>query len=284
MLKKTLKKYSFFTQMRFFCLFSIVTFNVLLIAKVNAEEITVAVASNFYPSLKLLKQEFESVSPHKINIVSASTGKIYSQIINGAPFDIFMSADTQTPKLLEDKGLAIKGSRFTYAVGRLVLWSAAENLVDPLGDILLSPKINKIALANPKLAPYGKAAHDFILSLKLQYLQDKLVMGENIAQAFHLVASGSAEIGFVALSQIINPQQNIQGSYWLVPETYHQAIEQQLVLLNDKEVSQQFILFLKSAAGNKIIKSFGYQQTSDFASESDSELDSELKQQNQSED
>lgn len=239
----------------------LLSFSDVLITKVIAQEVTVAVASNFYPSLKIIKQAFELQTPHQLTIVSGSTGKLYSQIIYGAPFDVFMSADKQTPLLLEENGFGLKDSRFTYAIGQLVLWSANNDVFDINalgGSVLRDKKINKVAIANPKLAPYGRAAEEALQSMSCNNVKEKLVIGESISQVFHLIASGSAEVGFVALSQIKNPSTEIGGSYWLVPESYHQPIEQQVIALEENDATKAFLGFLRSAKAIEIIQSFGY--------------------------
>jgi molybdate transport system substrate-binding protein len=244
------------------CLFFIL-FNFGLLA-LKAEEAVVAVAANFHTTLKVLKNEFEKSSEHRIIIVSGSTGKLFAQIINGAPFDIFMSADKERPLLLEKNSIGIKNSRFIYANGRLVLWSLKNNFVDNLGEILLSDKYTKIALANPKLAPYGRAAMELLNNMQLKSskfsnINEKIVRGENISHTFHLVASGSAEIGFVALSQLKDMGETITGSFWIVPELKHKPIEQHAIVLNNNEAVTAFVSFMQSEKGKKLIENFGYQ-------------------------
>lgn len=227
--------------------------------RVVAKEITVAVAANFHSTIKELKKHYEQKSPHRLIIVPGSTGKLYAQIMNGAPFDLFMSADKLRPVLLEKDLIKQTGQRFTYAVGRLALWSAQNNLVDQNGDILQSATIHKIAIANPQLAPYGRAAQEVLESLNLDELKAKLVLGESVSQAFHLTSNGSAELGFIALAQLKDENKPVNGSYWIVPEKYHRPIEQQAIILSDNEVVKSFVDFLKSKQARDLITSLGYQ-------------------------
>lgn len=250
----------------FFCKSLWVTLLVWL-PVVHADEITLAVAANFSRAAKALAAEFEQHSGHRVQLSFGSTGAHYAQIINGAPFDAFFAADEKTPERLEDDGRIKRGSRFTYAEGQLILWSAKADLVDPEGKVLQSGKFTHLALANPRLAPYGQAAQQTLESLGLaEQLQEKIVRGENISQAYQFIHTGAAELGFVALAQLVDPTDrstgssgsNISGSYWVVPPQLYQPIKQQAVLLNDKKAAQAFVDFVRSDRGRTIIRSHGY--------------------------
>ena len=226
-----------------------------------ADEIRVAVATNFADAVREVAARFESKSSHKVILVFGSTGKHYAQIKHGAPFDVFFAADERRPMLLEQEGLALPGSRFTYAVGKLVLWSPATDLVGREGDILNTDNFRFVALANPKLAPYGKAAEQVLRRLgQWHALQGRMVRGENIGQTFQFVSSGNAELGFVAASQVNNPDKPVGGSFWLVPSSLYDPIEQQAVLLRDNDVAREFLAFMKGGEAVGIIRRFGYSQ------------------------
>jgi len=210
-------------------------------------------------TIKEIVQRFEEQSRHRVVLAPGSTGKHYAQIRNGAPFDVFFAADARRPILLEKEGLALPGSRFTYALGRLVLWSPDAGKVDPAGMVLDTMSYRHLAIANPKLAPYGKAAREIIEKRGLwQTLQNKLVRGENIGQTFHFVKTGNAELGFVAWSQILRPGKLTTGSWWVPPQALYSPIEQQAVSLNDNEQTRDFLAFIRGDEGRTIIKSFGY--------------------------
>ena len=202
-----------------------------------ADELKIAVATNFYPAMKKIAKRYElktagSTVQHKVILIPGSSGKHYAQIMNGAPFDIFFSADTERARLLEQEGKVIAGTRFTYAFGKLILWSSIDNYVDSKGEVLNKKDFRYLAIANPKLAPYGKSAEEALRSLKLwTHLKGRLVRGENIAQTFQFIASGNAKLGFVAYSQIMNPGLSIDGSFWEVPQSIYKPIEQQAVLI-----------------------------------------------------
>ncbi len=226
---------------------------------INAEEIQIAVASNFTNAIQTIASDFEKVSGHKVTLVFGATGKHYAQITNGAPFDAFFAADVKRPALLEKKGFGIKGTRFTYAVGRLALWSTKKNFVDDHGKVLLNGEFKKLAIASPRLAPYGKAAEEVIRSLKLEkHLRKKLVYGENISQTFNFVKSEAALLGFVAFSQIKQPGQPFTGSHWEIPQNLYSPIEQQAILLKDKKGAREFLEYVKSSKAKKIIIGYGY--------------------------
>lgn len=224
-----------------------------------AAEIRIAVASNFGPAMQVIARRFESRTGHEVILIFGSTGKQYAQIKHGAPFDAFFSADSQRPKQLEQDGVAVAGTRFTYAVGKLVLWSPVSGYVDPSGDVLKTGDFKHLAIANPELAPYGIAAQQVLQSRGLwEPLASRLVRGESIAQAFQFVNSGNAELGFVAYAQIKKPGK-LQGSYWDIPQSLYSPIEQQAVLLRDSEPARAFLQFIKSWEALKIIGVFGYQ-------------------------
>ena len=228
----------------------------------NAEETTIAVASNFTAAANKLIAEFENQSDHKVNLVFGSSGRFFAQIANGAPFDAFLSADQEKPAALLENSLALDSSLFTYAVGTLVLWSTDVNKVDNSAAILSTDSFNKLAIANPRLAPYGVAATEVIQYLGLsEDISGKLVIGENIAQAYQFVATANADIGFVAFSQVLTSGQLSMGSAWIVPEEMYQPIRQDAVLLNRGEsnrAASAFLEFLRSDQGQTIIQANGY--------------------------
>jgi molybdate transport system substrate-binding protein len=223
-------------------------------------EVHVAVAQNFAGTLQELSRSFSAATGHSVVPSAASTGKLYAQIENGAPFEVFLSADSERPRLLEERGLAVGGSRFSYALGRLVLWSAQPDLVDPAGAVLDQTGWRHLAIANPKLAPYGAAAREALIKQGLwDRVQDRLVQGEDIAQAFQFVATGNAELGFVALAQLAGADRG--GSRWLVPESLHAPIEQQAVLLaraKDDTAARAFLDFLRAPEARARIAQAGY--------------------------
>jgi molybdate transport system substrate-binding protein len=227
-----------------------------------AHEAQVAVAANFAAPAKLLAEKFSQATPHKLSISVGSTGKFYAQISNGAPFDVFLSADDETPLRMEQEKLAIAGTRFTYAIGKLVLWSPAANVVDGNGDVLRKGSFKRLAIANPKLAPYGAAAQQTLEKMGIwSALQDKLVLGENIAQALQFVASGNAELGFVAFSQIRDGGKTPAGSHWLAPQGFYDPIRQDAVLLargGANPAARMFLDFLRSPPAREVIRAYGY--------------------------
>lgn len=225
----------------------------------GAEEIRVAVATNFSEPMAALVELFEQGSEHTVLVSSGSTGNHYAQIRNGAPFEAFFSADVERPKLLEEQGIAVAGSRFLYAVGRLALWSPQPGLVDAEGRVLENGTFRFLAIANPELAPYGAAAREVLMARNVwAALQSRLVQGQDIGQAYSFVHTGNAELGFVAYSQIKKPAGTIEGSYWLVPDNLHQPIAQEAVLLRDVPAARAFLEFAKSAPARDLIRSFGY--------------------------
>lgn len=232
-------------------------------ATTAAEEVRVAVATNFLTTLKEIATNFERDTGHTAVVSSGSSGKLYAQIKNGAPFDVFFSADVTRPKLLEEEGFAVQGSRFAYAVGRLTLWSLGSTMIEGNGKSrLLSDDVEHVAIANPKTAPYGVAAREALQALGLwERVQDRLVRGENIGQTFHFVFSKNAQLGFVALSQVLDPKVNGAGSRWDVPVHLYAPIRQQAVLLRAgqrHEGARAFLDYVKEAKSRDIIERFGY--------------------------
>jgi molybdate transport system substrate-binding protein len=224
-----------------------------------ADEIRVAVATNFSEPMAALVELFEQTSAHTVLVSSGSTGNHYAQIRNGAPFEAFFSADADRPKLLEEQGIAVAGSRFLYAVGRLVLWSPQPGLVDPEGRVLENGSFRFLAIANPELAPYGAAAREVLLARNLwSALQERLVRGQDIGQAYSFVHTGNAELGFIAYSQLKRPTGAIEGSYWMVPDSLHAPIAQDAVLLRDVPAARAFLEFVKSAPARELIRGYGY--------------------------
>ena len=229
-----------------------------------ADELKVAVASNFYPTMKVIAKRYElrtagSTGHHKVILIPGSSGKHYAQIINGAPFDVFFSADIERARMLEQEGRAAVGTRFTYALCKLILWSSIDNYVDLKGEVLNKKDFRYLAIANPKFAPYGKSAKEALRSLKLwTNLKKRLVQGENIAQTFQFISTGNAKLGFVAYSQIMNPGLSIDGSFWEVPQSIYKPIEQQAVLLKDSDIGREFLSFVKSDESLSIIYESGY--------------------------
>jgi molybdate transport system substrate-binding protein len=228
----------------------------------GAGEVLVAVASNFSAPMQKIAQAFAQETGHKALLSLGSTGNLYAQISNGAPYQVLLAADEATPRKLEAEGLGVAGSRFTYATGSLVLWSKQTGLVDEKGEVLRSGKFDRIAMANPKLAPYGAAAVQTLTQLGLlQTLQAKVVQGENIAQTYQFVVSENAQLGFVALSQIMAEGRMAQGSAWVVPGHLHAPIRQDAVLLakgRESPAAAAFMRFLRGEQARAVIRTFGY--------------------------
>lgn len=227
-----------------------------------AAEVRVAVAANFAGPMKDIAVVFESQTGHKLLLTPGASGKFYAQITNGAPFDVFLSADDETPQKLEKVGKAVQGSRFTYAIGRLILWSPKDNGVADGIDLLKKGDFRFLAIANPRVAPYGIAAVQTMQKIGvLTQLEPKVVQGENISQTHQFVTSGNADVGFVALSQVWQNGKLKSGSGWLVPETYHDALRQDAVLLEtgkQSEAAQALMNFLKSDKAREIMTAYGY--------------------------
>jgi len=239
----------------------------LLGALAHAGEVTVAVAANFTAPMQKIAQAFEQDTGHKAQLAFGATGKFYAQIKNGAPFAVLLAADDETPARLEKEDLAVAGTRFTYATGRLALWSKSPNLVDDKGDVLRSDRleklgIHKIAIADPKLAPYGAAAMEVIHKLGVQAsVTPKLVQGESIGQTFQFVNTENAQLGFVALSQISIDGRITQGSAWVVPQHMHTPLKQDAVLLNagkGNAAAQALLTYLQGERAKAIMRAYGY--------------------------
>ena len=239
----------------------LVAFFLLHVSDALAKELRIAVASNFLLPLKALSKNFKESTGYKVVVISGSTGKLYAQIKQGAPFDILLAADSLRPELLEKEGIGVPGSRFTYAVGRLVLWSKDSKL--PLKNdlqVLNHKNFRYLAIANPKTAPYGKAAEQVLRKKGFwEQIQNRLVRGENISQTFQFVMTGNADIGFIALSQLRKNQG--LGFSWIVPQEWHDPIQQQGILLKrakTNKAARQFLNFIKSNRIQKQIESYGY--------------------------
>jgi molybdate transport system substrate-binding protein len=234
----------------------------LFATSAQAAEVSVAVAANFTAPMQKIAAAFEQDTGHKAILAFGSTGKFYAQIKNGAPFQVLLSADDETPARLEREGLGVSGTRFTYAIGRLVLWSRQPGLVDDKGEVLRTGKFERIALADPKLAPYGAAAVEVLNGLGLMSsLAPKFVQGENIGQTYQFVATGNAELGFVALSQVFAEGKLTQGSAWMIPAGLHAPIRQDAVVLSpgkDNAAAAALMAYLRNDRARAIIRSFGY--------------------------
>jgi molybdate transport system substrate-binding protein len=226
------------------------------------QQVHVAVAANFAAPAKTLATRFEKQAGSRVLLSTGSTGKFYAQIKSGAPFDILLSADDETPARLEKETLAVAGQRFTYALGKLVLWSPQDGVVDERGELLRKQGFRRLSIANPRLAPYGAAAQQVMEKLGVwSAVQERLVLGENIAQAYQFVSSGNVELGFVAYSQIREPGKSATGSFWLVPQTLYAPIRQDAALLTRAEGNQgarRFLEFLRSAPARELIQAYGY--------------------------
>ena len=236
-------------------------------ATAKAEEVTVAVAANFTAPMQKIAQAFEQDTGHKALLAFGATGKFYAQIKNGAPFAVLLSADDETPARLEKEGVAIAGTRFTYAIGRLALWSKNPLLVDDKGQVLLSNatdknSFKKIAIADPKLAPYGAAAIEVLGRMDaLAKLTPKLVQGDSIGQAFQFVMTENAELGFVALSQISIDGRITQGSAWVVPQNFYTPLKQDAVLLplgKNNAAALALMKYMRTDRAQAIIRAYGY--------------------------
>jgi molybdate transport system substrate-binding protein len=235
---------------------------VLSALSARAADAQVAVAANFAAPMQQIAAEFARDTGHRVQVVTGATGNLYAQITNGAPFDVLLAADEKTPARMEAEKLAVPGTRFTYAVGRLVLWSATPGFVDGRGDVLRRGVFQHLAVANPKLAPYGAAAIEVLGALGLaEALRPKIVEGESIAQAAQFVASGSVELGFVALSQVAVPGAAPVGSFWVVPERFHSPIRQQAVLLARavaNPAARALCDYLRGPRAQAVIQAYGY--------------------------
>jgi molybdate transport system substrate-binding protein len=234
----------------------------LLLAPVAARagQAQVAVAANFAEPAREIAARFKARTGHDAVLTFGSSGQFYAQIANGAPFEVFLSADAERPRRAEAEGLAVAGSRFTYARGRLVLWSPDPRLVDGRGQVLASGRFARLSIADPKLAPYGAAAVETLRKAGVyERMKGKLVLGTSVTQAFQFVKSGAAELGFVALSQVASER---GGSRWVVPAADHAPIEQQAVLLKrgaGDPAARAFLAFLKGPEARAIVRRYGYE-------------------------
>jgi len=239
------------------------TVAMLVMSAASADEVVVAVAANFTAPIQAIAKDFEKDTGHKLTASFGATGQFYAQIQNGAPFDVFLSADASTPEKLEKENRTVRGSRFTYAVGTLALWSAKEGYVDDKGAALKKNDYRHLSIANPKAAPYGLAATQVLAKLGLtEATKDKIVTGESITQAYQFVSTGNAELGFVALSQIYKDGKLTSGSAWLVPADLYDPIKQDAVILSkgkDNAAAKALVDYLKGPKAAAVIKSFGYQ-------------------------
>ena len=237
-------------------------FPLLLPLPLLAAQTTVAVASNFTAPMKVLAQAFERDTGHPLTLAFGATGQFYAQIRNGAPFAVLLSADDETPLKLEREGWAVAGTRLTYATGRLALWSRQPGLVDPQGQVLRTGRFDKLAIANPKLAPYGAAALQTLQALGLhERLTPKLVEGANVTQAYQFAASGNAALAFVAVAQVFENGQLREGSAWVVPDTLHEPLAQDAVLLKvgqNNPAAAALLQYLRTEKAQAIIRSYGY--------------------------
>lgn len=229
----------------------------------RADVVQVAVAANFTAPARALAEVFARTTGHEAKLSFGATGAFYTQIKNGAPFDVLLAADNERPARLEKEGDTVAGSRFTYATGQLVLWSAKPGFVDDQGAVLKGGHFGKIAIANPKNAPYGAAAVEAMEKLGLAAtLQPKLVTGESIGQTFNFIATGNAELGFVALAQVLEGGKLKSGSMWVVPAQYHAPIIQDAVILNraaSNPAAKAWMELLKTPQSKALIRSYGYE-------------------------
>jgi molybdate transport system substrate-binding protein len=229
--------------------------------QVRAEEVSVAVAANFTAPLQKIALEFETETGHRVVASYGSTGAFYAQIRNGAPFELLLAADNETPARLIKEGSAVPGSQFTYAIGKLVLWSAKPGFVDATGEVLRKGNFEHLSLANPKLAPYGVAAMETLKAMGvLEKNQPRIVTAESITQALQFISTGNAQLGFVSLSQVLKGDR-IEGSYWVVPANLHEPIQQDAVTLGKgrgKPAADALLKYLKGDRAKAIIRSFGY--------------------------
>lgn len=232
-------------------------------AGAHAAEAQVAVAANFAEPMKAIAAVLEKSTGHTLKISTGASGAFYTQIKHGAPFDVFLSADNERPEMLEKDGLAQPDTRFTYATGKLVLWSARSGRVDDKGSVLKAPGLGKVAYANPKTAPYGTAAVQVLERLGLKdAITPKLVQGESIGQTYSFVKTGNADVGFVALSQVLSGGRLKEGSMWVIPQAHYDPIRQDVVLLKrgaDNEAAKALLRLLQSPGIKDLIRSYGYE-------------------------
>ena len=250
-----------FDCMRWLQTSSLILAGLTSIASSHAESVAVAVATNFHASMEALVQEFETQTDHDVLLSSGSTGGLYAQIVNGAPYDVFVAADTRRPTLLATSGLGVARSQTTVAIGQLVLWSADGDLIDGQDlSLLQDSRIRFLAIANPDLAPYGEAARQALIAMDLwESWASRLVYGENIAQAYAMVATGNAELGLIARAQV--SAQNSSGGYLLVPQALYEPIRQDAILLERGAANAAAIAlleFLTTPEAKAVIRGFGY--------------------------
>jgi len=254
-------------KVRIYCLFFLVSLSACVSSVTQAEQLTAAIAANFAGTIKHLKPLFEHESGHRLITSFASSGTLFAQIHNGAPFDVFLSADEQRPQQLIHDGLGVASGSFIYASGQLVLWSSQPELIDPQGNILRDglwqeKGIHHIALANAKTAPYGRAAMETLQAMQLlESTKPYRVTGQNIAQTFQFVASGNAQLGFIAQAQVLALPESERGSSWLVPQAMYSPIKQEAVMLmrgRENSAALAFLQFLQSPRAKNIISARGY--------------------------
>ena len=237
--------------------------SLIIVNSAWADEVQVAVAANFTAPIQAIAKDFQQDTGHTLIAAYGATGQFYAQIKNGAPFEVFLAADDSTPAKLEQEKAIVPGSRFTYAIGTLALWSAKPGYVDAQGEVLKKNDFKHLSIANPKTAPYGLAATQVLDKLQLtEATKAKLVEGQNITQAFQFVSTGNAELGFVALSQIYKDGKVENGSAWVVPSSLHEPIRQDAVILDkgkNNPAAKAFIEYLKSPKAAALIKSYGYE-------------------------
>lgn len=247
------------TLLRFCFGLVVTTLACLPVTSVRAAEATIAVAANFTSAAKQLGLAFEESTGHHVEFSFGSTGQLFTQIAHGAPFDAFLAADEARPERAETEGLGVAGTRFTYAIGVLVLWSADPDRIDGTPAVLSDPTLRHVAIANPATAPYGAAAVDTMKALGvLEELEPRLVEGKNVSQTYQFVATGNAPVGFVAASQV---KDNDTGSSWTVPDDMYRPLRQDAVLLahgRENEAAKAFLEFLKGPEAVKVIEGFGY--------------------------
>ena len=235
----------------------------LMSAPVYAGEVSVAVTSDFAAPMERIVALFQKESGHMVKFSLGASGKLYAQIKAGAPFDVFLSADDEQPKLLLQDGLAVSGSRFVYATGRLVLWSAQTGLVDDKGAVLNKGNFSRLAIANPRFSPYGVAAKETLGKLTMwNAIQEKLDKGDDVTQTYHLAATEKVDMAFIALSQVMRDGRVTEGSWWLVPSELHRPIRQSAVLMSgakDQAAAQAFLVFLRSEKARAVMRGFGYE-------------------------
>jgi len=248
------------------CVLLVVLFVFSLVARTAAanEELTIAAASDLNFAMKELVAEYEKTTGHHVKLSLGSSGNFFSQIRNGAPFDLYFSADIGYPRKLEEAGLTVPGSLYRYAVGRIVIWTGNESRIEVAKgfDVLAESRIKKIAIANPKHAPYGRAAVAAMEHFKVyDRVKDRLVLGENISQAAQFIESGACDIGIIALSLALAPTMTARGTYWEIPADAHPPLEQGAVMLKSsthQEAAKRFIEFMKRSGGQEIMKRYGF--------------------------